>query len=250
MWHAHRLHLYSLAKYGNTFLLLVKTRRLLLRALLPLVGNDKLFIAEELALVFSLFSNHLALARLYWSRLVEEGDWVVDATCGNGLDTLFIARELFSSESGTSSGHLWAIDLQKQAIETTKKRLEEGLEASLVRNISFVEGSHEQPPLELQERGGLKLVVYNLGYLPGGDKTITTQVESTLASLDAFLPLIREGGAITVMCYPGHQEGAAEERALLKWCRTLSTSEWNCCWHQFVNGRRAPSLLLLQKQKR
>lgn len=89
----------------------------------------------------------------------------------------------------------------------------------------------------------LKLVVYNLGYLPQSDHTITTCVKTTLASVNLASQLVLPGGAISITCYPGHEEGAREEQALLSWVQTL---DWKIFY--YVWRPKSPTLLWLKKQ--
>lgn len=88
----------------------------------------------------------------------------------------------------------------------------------------------------------LKLVVYNLGYLPQADHTITTKVETTLASVKIAAQLLLPGGALSITCYPGHEEGAREEQSLLSWVQTL---DWK--FFYYVWRPKSPTLLWLKK---
>jgi hypothetical protein len=90
--------------------------------------------------------------------------------------------------------------------------------------------------------------VYNLGYLPGGDKQATTSSSTTLESLKAAAALIVAGGAISVTCYPGHPAGKVEEQAVLDYAASLPPAEWSCCHHRWTNRKEAPSLLLICKR--
>ncbi|NGX38291.1 MAG: hypothetical protein K1000chlam2_01464, partial [Chlamydiae bacterium] len=114
-------------------------------------------------------NSHLDLAYEYWQKILRKDDWAIDATCGNGRDTARLAP--------LCQG-LIALDIQEKAIENTRLLLEG--KAHLFRQ------SHETfPPLAYEKP--IRLIVYNLGYLPGGDKDLTTRVESTLKSLQNAL---------------------------------------------------------------
>lgn len=189
---------------------------------------------------FPLFSSHLDLAHHYWRRLLSPGDTAIDATCGNGHDTLAIAKLL--EGDGENEIRLIAIDIQEKAIEATKSLLSQQLK----RNIRFIHGSHAKFPDDIEPQS-VALIIYNLGYLPGGDKTKTTLTSSTLESLGNALPLIKAGGAISITCYPGHEEGKAEEEKVLAFASALDPRIWSCCHHRWLNRRDAPSLLLIQK---
>jgi hypothetical protein len=99
----------------------------------------------------------------------------------------------------------------------------------------------------------VKVVVFNLGYLPGGDKSIVTVPEVTLATIGASRSALQEGGCISATCYPGHEEGQAEEAGILEDARSLPVEIWSCYLHQWLNqrnkktGKRAPSLVLYQR---
>lgn len=185
---------------------------------------------------FPLFSSHLELAHAYWERLLKPGDWVIDATCGNGKDTLFLATLLLKNPC--DSGVI-AIDLQATAIEKTKTLCP-------FHPIYFFCQSHETFP-QIAYLKPIRLIVYNLGYLPGSNKKIKTLSSTTLISLKNALSILLPGGAISITCYPGHQEGAEEEAMLLEMAEQLNPRLWNVTYHKRLNCLSAPSLLLFQK---
>lgn len=187
---------------------------------------------------FSLFKSHLELAHHYWQKVVLREDIVIDATCGNGHDTLFLAK--------LRPGKLYSMDIQPEALQATTTLLNEHLKEEEKKGIVLEERCHSGFAEELLP-GTVKLIVYNLGYLPGGNKQRTTLCETTLRSLQAAIKLIKPGGLISVTCYPGHAEGEKEEAALLTWAAHLKRQEWSCCHHRWINRDKAPSLLLLQK---
>lgn len=172
---------------------------------------------------FPIFNSHLDLAHRLWKELLEPGDLAIDATCGNGHDTLFLAQ---------MGARVIACDIQQEAIERTKKRVE-GYDVELIHSC------HSK--LLYNE---IKLVVYNLGYLPNGNKALTTTATTTLASVKNFLP--RVTGAISLTCY-AHPEGKKEKEALLTFCQTLPPDQWNCTHFQWKNRTDSPSLIFIQK---
>jgi SAM-dependent methyltransferase len=185
---------------------------------------------------------HIHTAHALWKSAVEQGDMVIDATCGNGHDTLRLAQLVLT----THSGKVVALDIQEEAIKNTKKILEENLGKEIQRRIELHQRSHIEFP-ETVEKQTVKLIVYNLGYLPGGDKQVTTRVESTLKSLQNALNLLAPQGLITVTCYPGHPEGKREENAVLSWAAGLEAQKWRIVHQQWLNRLHSPSLLLLYK---
>ncbi len=163
---------------------------------------------------------------------------MIDATCGNGYDSLFLAQ--------LKPAKLYLIDLQEKALEQTRLKLEDSSLLAKATDKIFIQNCHASfPPFILPS--SIKLIVYNLGYLPGGDKTITTLVSTTLASLKQALVLLIKGGLISVTCYPGHLEGALEEQLLLPFVQQLDPNQWECCHHRWINRLKAPSLLILKK---
>lgn len=188
---------------------------------------------------FSLFDSHLDLAHALWKQLLREGDTVVDATCGNGHDTLFLAELALSD----TEGKLLAIDIQAEAVAASQARLKENLTPRQYERIEWLQGSHAAFPEDLKE---VSLFVYNLGYLPGGDKSKTTMTNTTLTSIDNALSLLKAGGVVSITCYPGHDEGKKEEKELMIYSAHLSPDTWSVSFHQWKNRKNAPSLLLIQ----
>ncbi len=176
--------------------------------------------------------THLSLAHSYWEKTIQSGDWAIDATCGNGHDTLKLSQIC----EGVIS-----LDIQEKALEITKERLDQSANVHL-----FLQSHAELPPLATQVP--VRLIVYNLGYLPGGNKKLTTRVSSTLQSLQWAQEILLPGGMISITCYPGHPEGQLEEKALIEMAAKLSPFAWDVCHHQWLNRNLAPSLLLLEKK--
>lgn len=185
---------------------------------------------------FPLFQSHLDLAHRYWTELVQAGDTVIDATCGNGYDTLKLCQ--------LTMGKIYALDIQREALDSAKKYLSENLPMN--KNLEFHQRCHSSFPESIQPES-IKLIVYNLGYLPGGQKTLTTQESTTIQSLNQAIHLIQNGGAISLTCYPGHPAGAIEQKAILEFTSHLSPKEWNCCHHTWPNRNLSPSLLIIQR---
>lgn len=149
------------------------------------------------------------------SELLAAGDLAIDATVGNGHDTLFLARAV--GEGGT----VYGFDIQEAALDTAWRRLQdEGLEG----RVSLYHAGHEAMAVVLPEsvRGVVKAVMFNLGYLPGGDKQRTTAINTTLAALAQAVSLLAPGGAISVLVYTGHPGGREEAEAVKAWARSLA----------------------------
>lgn len=191
---------------------------------------------------FPLFQSHLDLAHHYWQELVEPGDTIIDATCGNGHDALALAEIALQP----ATGHLYAMDLQPIALQHTQTLLHAKLAPEVYSRVTFIQQCHSVFPDTIPPES-IRLIVYNLGYLPGGDKTLTTLTETTLRSLQNALPLLMSGGCISLTAYPGHAEGEREESELLAFVSRLDPKRWNTCLHRWINRERAPSLCLIQR---
>ena len=139
---------------------------------------------------------------------------VIDATVGNGHDTLFLARCV------GDSGHVYGFDRQAAAIAATRARLrEQGME----RRVTLYQAGHETLAQWLPTRLAVKAALFNLGYLPGGDKRLTTHSITTLAALDALRDdyLIPQA-LLSVIAYRGHPGGEAETHAVREWFEALA----------------------------
>ncbi len=177
------------------------------------------------------------LARDILLRAVQPGDTVVDATMGNGHDTLFLAGRV------GPQGRVYAFDIQKNAVESTRKLL---AEQDLADRVTLLCRSHA----ELSEAvpSGVAAVVFNLGWLPGGDHSITTQCGSTEKAVSAALGILKPGGVVTICAYPGHAEGARELEMLKDRLASLSNKEYNVLRQTFLNaGPGAPECFVIQK---
>lgn len=173
---------------------------------------------------------HLILAKETWKNFLKKCDLAIDATCGNGHDTLFLA-ELCS---------VIGLDIQEAAIQNTEELLKKHAKEVVLQRISHEKIDEVPLPRSPQ------LIVYNLGYLPKGDKRITTMTESTLASVKKGLELLAPGGALSITCYPGHDEGSKEEKALETWAAGLFSDRWLVCHHKWLNRKGAPSWLWIR----
>ncbi|HSX14160.1 MAG TPA: class I SAM-dependent methyltransferase [Chlamydiales bacterium] len=172
-------------------------------------------------------SHHLKLAKKYWAEHLSPGDVVIDATCGNGHDTLFLC---------TLSCQVYSLDIQKQALEMAKLL---GSSATFfhISHVLIHEIPVPNPP---------RLIVYNLGYLPGGDKSITTKSETTLQSIQESLKILAPRGALSITCYPGHEEGYREEQKVIEFLCSLSPRQWKICQHKYINKPKSPIFIWVE----
>ncbi|MDR3043393.1 MAG: class I SAM-dependent methyltransferase [Desulfovibrio sp.] len=164
----------------------------------------------------------------------------VDGTAGNGHDTLFLARLV------GARGLVHAFDVQPRALARTAERLAaEGLE----ERVALHGRGHEELAAALASHGGwpprITAAMFNLGFLPGSDRSVTTRPETTLTALEALLPLMVPGGVVSLHVYAGHPGGADEAAALDRRLASLDWNRWRVARHEFVNKPRNPERLLL-----
>lgn len=181
---------------------------------------------------------HTHLAHLIWKDFLRPGMTVIDATAGNGNDTLFLAKCVLTPHSGW----VHAFDIQKEAIQNTQKRLSDNLPKNLQNRITLHNVSHELFPKDLHP----SLIVYNLGYLPGGDVTKTTLTETTLLSCKHALQILEPKGLLSITVYPAHDEGLIEKSSLFHWF--LELNSYFIFHHTPLNCHNQPSLITLRKR--
>lgn len=168
-------------------------------------------------------------------EVVQVGDTVVDATVGNGHDTLLLA------ECVGETGHVIGFDIQKIAIETTQDKLNE---AKLAHRVSLYHKGHEEINTVLSSSTDLSVVVYNLGYLPKGDKNIITTPKTTLKSIEQALNHLKSKGMVLLMIYYGHEGGETEKDAVLDYVKQLPQNEFSVLQYQFINQTNSPPFLI------
>lgn len=184
--------------------------------------------------------NHLIIAHELWRPQFKQGASFIDATAGNGHDALFIARAALA----LPATHLTCIDIQKQALEATRKRLTEHLPDTLLSKITYVHASHETLPTTPTPPS---LILYNLGYLPGADKSLTTTASSTLGSLKQALQVLAPGGLISLTFYPGHDEGKREYDLILPFLKKLPPHHFTLSAPFISEIEHAPKLYMIRK---
>lgn len=170
-------------------------------------------------------------------QYVHEGDTVIDATMGNGHDTLALAK-LVGPE-----GRVIAFDVQPMALENTEKLLTgEG-----VTNVELHLESNAK--LRTYADGEIAAVLFNLGYLPGGDKSVTTTKEETLNAAAQAVAVVKPGGLVCAVLYSGHTQGAEEKTALLEWAKELPAKEFHVAYISMWNQKKYPPEILLITKK-
>lgn len=173
-------------------------------------------------------------------RHLSEGDVAVDFTMGNGNDTLFLSKTV------GKEGKVYAFDVQKEALVSTRAHLEAN---GAPENYTLICASHHRVKEFVSEP--IKAGMFNLGYLPrSGKKTVTTMRETTLPAVVAALELLAPDGVLIVAIYPGHEEGALEGEMLREYFSTLS--KYRICPSEFriLNSPTSPYFFLVEKSPR
>jgi 16S rRNA C1402 N4-methylase RsmH len=189
-------------------------------------------------------------SHFFLAEVLEDGDAALDLTAGGGQDTLFLARQV------GPGGKVFSFDIQEQAIERTIALLEkENItfcpyaektpRCSDVSGVYLFQSSHVR--IDHFVKTGLKGVIANLGYLPGGDKKLTTLKESTLISLHKAAKLIQPGGRLVVVVYVGHPGGMEEEREVSCFFQSLAEKEWRSLKIMPGNRKNSPVLWAAEK---
>jgi len=177
------------------------------------------------------------MAHRLLAERITAGDTVVDATAGNGYDTLFLAGLV------GETGRVYAYDIQEAAIRATAERLD----AAGVRDRVILRHASHTAIAEL--RASLQAVVFNLGYLPGSDKGVITQADSTLQAVQASLERLAPGGMVLLVVYQGHAGGEQEAEALEAYTRKLSPRDYLVLKYEYINPDNRPPYILAIERK-
>lgn len=175
-------------------------------------------------------NNVLEVSQIFLPKFSFSGMTALDATAGNGYDTLQLS--LLAGKNGT----VIAMDIQEAALANTKKLLSEEAEFD---NVRLVLDSHANAASYLAGKK-LQLAVFNLGYLPGGNKNITTNAKGVIDSLNGLFPILQPGGAVFVTVYPGHLPGREEADLLENYFSQLPQQEFSVMKSLFINQKNSP----------
>nr|WP_249315314.1 class I SAM-dependent methyltransferase [Bacillus sp. FJAT-49711] len=170
-------------------------------------------------------------------KVVKPGDIVIDATIGNGHDTLFLARLV------EDTGHVYGFDIQKSALHETNKLLASN---KLLHRASLFHTGHEHVidviPKDKHEL--IRSAIFNLGYLPKGDKSVITKPETTIIAVHHLLQVMASGGIIVLVVYYGHDGGKMERDALLRYTSSLDQKKYHVLQYAFINQINHPPFIV------
>ena len=177
----------------------------------------------------------LELHKYFILRHLHAGDIAVDFTMGNGHDTEFLSKTV------GESGHVYAFDIQAQAVESTARHLKE---AGCPENYTLIHASHQY--VKDYVKTPFKAGMFNLGWLPGGDKSITTMRQSTMPALEAAIDLMDRDAILNVAVYPGHEEGDAEGKMICEYLAGISRHKVCATKVKILNSPTSPYFIVIE----
>jgi 16S rRNA C1402 N4-methylase RsmH len=182
------------------------------------------------------------IAHMFIKDFVKSGDIVIDATAGNGKDTLFLSTLI------GNSGTIISIDIQKEAINRTQQLIAKHNPES---NVLYVCDSHEHIGKIAQDyQHQISCIVFNLGYLPGADNTIyITKKDSTLKAIKSSIQLLNNRGILCVIAYRGHIGGLEEYDAIEQFMETLEPHIWHVIKSEAINQTNTAPIVLLASKR-
>lgn len=192
------------------------------------------------------FLSILSYAQQVVKERVQPGERVIDATMGTGVDTLFLARLT------GPLGAVAAFDVQEEALELTRKRLRHELGPDGSAHVSLHRMSHDAMDQALMDewQGTTAAIMFNLGYLPmdDADRQIMTLPETTLSALESGLSMLRPGGILSIVVYPGHAGGDNEADKVQAWAQCLPAQLGQAVIYRMLQRPEAPYVIAVEKR--
>ncbi|MFL0250611.1 class I SAM-dependent methyltransferase [Clostridium neuense] len=184
------------------------------------------------------FNNVVTIAKDICEKIVKPGDTAVDCTAGHGNDTAFLASLV------GEGGKVYAFDIQKEAIESTRKKLEEN---NFLKRVNLINDGHEKIDEYINEK--VKLFIFNLGYLPKLSHEITTKANTTLEAVVKCMDVLQTNGVIVINIYYGHENGKKEKEVLEEFCQKINQKEFNVFRLSFMNqANNPPELICIERR--
>jgi len=180
-----------------------------------------------------IIKNSLGQSHDIVRQIVKEGDIVIDATAGNGNDTVFLA------ELVGDYGKVYSFDIQEMALEKTKEKL---IKKGLLNRVNLINDGHQHMDVYVNDK--VSTVIFNLGYLPGGDHNISTKGKSTKEAVEKSLELIKVNGIVAMVVYFGGDSGFDEKEEVDEYIKTLDNKKYVVMKTEFVNQINCPPILI------
>lgn len=172
------------------------------------------------------------LAHEFLAAHVSAGDICIDCTAGRGKDTAFLCSLV------GEKGRVIAMDIQQEAVDSTRALIAE----RGYPDIAEVYLDSHANVDKYAEEGSVKAVVFNFGWLPGGDHSVNTRAESSVEALDKCLRLLRPDGVMSLSIYYGRDTGYGERDAILAYLRSLPIREYTVIVSEFANRPNDPPI--------
>lgn len=178
-----------------------------------------------------LLKSAVHITHYYIKQIVKKGDTVIDATMGNGNDTAFLA-DLVGEQ-----GFVYSFDIQEIALENTKNKL---TEMGLAQRVSLIRDGHQN--MDNYAQKGISSVMFNLGYLPGGDHKKATCAQNTITAINKALLLLKVGGIITIAVYYGGHTGFNEKEAVMEYIKSIDNKAFSVLVNYYINQPNCPPI--------
>ncbi|WP_071460450.1 class I SAM-dependent methyltransferase [Bacillus massilinigeriensis] len=184
----------------------------------------------------------LPFARHLLEKAISHGSVAIDATVGNGHDTIFLA------ELVGDTGKVFGFDIQEAALTTCKEKL---LAKNLQGRVELFHKGHEHANscIPFAYHGKVAGAVFNLGYLPGGDKSIVTMPETTIRAVERIFDMMAPEGIIVLVIYHGHPEGKTEKDKLLQFLETVEQEKAHILRYEFMNQKNSPPFIIAMEKR-
>lgn len=179
----------------------------------------------------------LPFGKVLLEKAVKSGDAVVDATIGNGHDTLFLAN------LAGENGRVYGFDVQHEAVSATEELIRSN---GLSNRVTLFQQGHENLAtlIPQEENGKITGAIFNLGYLPGSDKSVITKPNTTISAVEQLLNVMAHEGIIVIVIYHGHPGGEIERDRLLEYCRDLDQNVAHVVEYKFLNQKNNPPFIV------
>ena len=176
--------------------------------------------------------------KIFLDKIVQKGDVVIDATMGNGYDTIYLGNLV------GENGKVYDFDVQEEAIKSTKKKVERD---NMTDRVELILDGHQNLDKYVKEE--VSCVVFNLGYLPRAKHVVITKPDTTLEAIKKSLKLLKPNGIISIAAYIGHEGGLEEKNYICEYLDNLNQNEFNVLHMQFTNQiNNPPQLILIEKK--
>ncbi|ANZ33115.1 class I SAM-dependent methyltransferase [Staphylococcus carnosus] len=159
---------------------------------------------------------------------INESSTVIDATCGNGHDTLFLAEHV-------PNGKVYGFDIQEEAIKAAQLKVRD------LNNTILIHDGHENIEQYIESNDyPVDAAIFNLGYLPKGDKHIVTEADTTITAIENIFKMLSPEGIIVLVIYPGHPEGKIESETVYQYLKNFDQQKAHILQYGFINQRNNP----------